>query len=380
MTPQASPSGLKMGLSLEQRLSATRGRPTGFDLLRVVLATSVVVWHTVVVSYGIGIQDAILASRLRFAPALILPMFFALSGFLVAGSLQRTKTLVVFLGLRILRIFPALAVETTLSALVLGPLLTSFSLQEYFSSPQLYTYLWNLVGYVHLELPGVFWTNPHPAVVNGQLWTVPYELECYVLLAALALIPFFSFRRIILLAVTFGQLAFAWRAIFGAAYTDSLIPGRVLVFSFVGGVAVYVYRQVIPWSRGLALGTFLLSVILLNVHGGAYFVAVPVAYLTVYVGLLNPKKPRFLGDGDYSYGIFLYGYPIQQAIASLGTWTHNWYLNLLLSFPIIVLFAMLSWHGVEKHALKFRHPLAKWDAGWLKWGSLNKAQVTETSS
>jgi peptidoglycan/LPS O-acetylase OafA/YrhL len=362
-------------MSMEQRLSATQGRPSGFDLLRVILATSVVLWHTVVVSYGTGVQDAILATHFRFAPALILPMFFALSGFLVAGSLHRTRTLVVFLILRVLRIFPALFAETVLSAIVLGPMLTSYSLKDYFSSSTLYTYLWNLVGYVRFELPGVFLSNPHTGVVNGQLWTVPYELECYILLALLASIPFLSFRRVILFAVVLGQLAFAWRAFFGAPYTDSLIPGRVLVFSFVAGVAIYAYRHIVPWSRELAAGMFLLSILLLNVHGGPYFVAPPLAYVTVYLGLLNPKKPSFLGSSDYSYGIFLYGYPIQQAVASVGPWVHSWYLNLLLSFPFIVLFSIFSWHVVEKRALSLRHPLARWDATQVKWNPLAKLAV-----
>ena len=59
-------------------------------------------------------------------------MFFCLSGFLVAGSLERCRTPISFAGLRIFRIFPALVVEVLLSALILGPLLTHYSLKMYF--------------------------------------------------------------------------------------------------------------------------------------------------------------------------------------------------------------------------------------------------------
>jgi hypothetical protein len=75
-------------ISLEERLVSVNGRPTGFDFLRVLLATSVVVWHSIEISYGVETKNAILANY-RSAPALILPMFFSLSGFLVAGSLNR---------------------------------------------------------------------------------------------------------------------------------------------------------------------------------------------------------------------------------------------------------------------------------------------------
>ena len=115
-------------------------------------------------------------------------MFFALSGFLVAGSLLRSRTVAMFLASRIIRIFPALSVEVLLSAVLLGPLFTSLTLAQYFRSHEFWGYWWNLVGHVHFRLPGVFDANPNPNVVNGQLWTVPYELYCYVLLALVTLI------------------------------------------------------------------------------------------------------------------------------------------------------------------------------------------------
>src|SRR5262249_6839314 len=115
-------------------------------------------------------------------PALV-PSFFALSGYLVAGSFERCRTIGMFIGLRVLRIFPALSVETILSAFILGPIFTIYSLGDYFSNPLLFSYLGNIVGHVQFELPGVFETNPDPHVVNGQLWTVPYELYCYIVTA-----------------------------------------------------------------------------------------------------------------------------------------------------------------------------------------------------
>ena len=118
-------------------------RPTsGFNYLRIILALSIVAWHSRTVTLlpqGTLTQEEVIAqvwAQLRAPLALVLPMFFALSGFLVAGSLNRTR-LDSFVALRIFRIVPALAVEVILSAIVLGPLFTTFSYNQYFSDSSL---------------------------------------------------------------------------------------------------------------------------------------------------------------------------------------------------------------------------------------------------
>jgi peptidoglycan/LPS O-acetylase OafA/YrhL len=165
-------------MRIAQRILFTGGRATGFDYLRLVLALAIVVWHSVATSYGLAVAHALYAGPLRAVLGALLPMFFALSGFLVAGSLQRCRTLPMFLALRALRIFPALTVEVVLSALVLGPLLTTLPLAQYLADPLFWQYLRNAGGDVHFFLPGVFAGNPVRGQINAQLWTVPFELKC----------------------------------------------------------------------------------------------------------------------------------------------------------------------------------------------------------
>jgi hypothetical protein len=141
------------GPTLADRLIASANRPAGFDYLRLLLASSVIATH----SLALTLTDF---HRLRPLAALILPMFFALSGFLVCGSLVRCRTLGTFLALRVLRLFPALVVETVLSALVIGPVFTSLPLNSYFEDPSFLGYFTSLVGVVKYKLPGVFTTNP----------------------------------------------------------------------------------------------------------------------------------------------------------------------------------------------------------------------------
>jgi peptidoglycan/LPS O-acetylase OafA/YrhL len=128
-----------MQTTIAQRMIETGGRPTGFDYLRLALAVLIVCSHSVVMSYGLEVQTVVTSAPWRPLTAVLLPAFFALSGFLVAGSLERSRTIGMFVGLRALRIYPALAVESLVAALILGPLLTTRSLGTYFSDQELHT-------------------------------------------------------------------------------------------------------------------------------------------------------------------------------------------------------------------------------------------------
>jgi peptidoglycan/LPS O-acetylase OafA/YrhL len=86
----------------------------------------------------------------------------------------------------------------------------------------------------------------------------------------------------------------------------------------------------------------------------SHFAPLPVAYLTVFLGLTNPARIKLLDTGDYSYGIFLYGFPIEQSVVATGFFPRSGLVTLLVSVPIIVLFAAFSWHLCEKWMLKLR--------------------------
>ena len=97
-------------------LDRAKGRPSGFDYMRLLLSIGVLAFHTILMTAGLAAQNATEDSIYRAIPALILPMFFALSGFLVAGSLDRTRNIADFVGLRLLRILPGLCFIVVLSA------------------------------------------------------------------------------------------------------------------------------------------------------------------------------------------------------------------------------------------------------------------------
>ncbi|MDC7745118.1 MULTISPECIES: acyltransferase family protein [Rhizobium] len=350
------------GNNIEHALSDARGRPNGFDYLRIILSISVVIWHTMVTSYGPEAQDAAQASAWRPLITVILPMFFALSGFLVAGSLHRCETVISFLGLRVIRIYPALMAEVLLSAFIIGPLFTSFSLTDYYTSPVLHSYMWNLIGHVHFQLPGLFLQNPNPNQVNGQLWTIPWELYCYVTLGGMTVLGFARRRWLqvcasIALAIVL-LAAFLYTKGFDFSQRMTAMPAFMLVLCFLAGVSLFQWRERIPYSKALFVTSAAIGLAGMSVPVYGDFIAIlPLTYCTVYLGVSTFRKTPVLALADYSYGIFLYGYVVQQAWMSVDLAFHHWAINLALALPTTLLLAIASWHLIEKPAMKFLRPI-----------------------
>ena len=332
-----------------EEIEKGNGATAGFDYLRLGLALAVVVWHSVILTSGsLTVYQALWSGPFRFLLAAILPMFFALSGFLVTGSLVRTR-LHQFAVLRVLRLAPALAVEVTLSALILGALFTSLPLRDYLTSPELGGYFGNIVGLVHFTLPGVFEHNRVPRVVNSQLWTIPYELECYVSLVIVSLLMGLRHRRVFVTLLVLFSLA----ATVGAVLENSVSPfaplqGRVLVVAFLAGVAIHVYRDRIPYSAVIGVVAAIASTVLLQIPDTAYLAAFPVSYLTVWIGLMRPPKIQF---GDLSYGVYLFHFPVEQTAAHLFPGIDCWWQMTLMALPPTLLCAWLSWNVIEQPIL-----------------------------
>jgi peptidoglycan/LPS O-acetylase OafA/YrhL len=287
----------------------------------------------------------------------VLPSFFALSGFLVSGSLHRSKTTVGFLLLRALRIFPALGVESLLAMLVLGPLVTKLPLSAYFSDPLFREYPLNIIGDIHYYLPGVFLNNPVPGVVNQQLWTIPAEMHCYAFLATALALQLAHLRLTVPLA-TAAMFIYLFVMMASGTYSPAdwaAGPGRVqietLVLSFMVGVCFFEFKdKVILRADLFALSVFLSYVLL---WGGSlqYLATIPIAYGTIFVGLTNFQRTFVNRVGDYSYGMYLYGLPLQQLVVHLFPDNKNWLLSFAMATALSVVFAAFSWHFVESKVM-----------------------------
>lgn len=348
-------------MTLGSRLDRFGGVGPGFDFLRVALSLSILFWHSFRLSYGLGWVRAMPA--LPFPPLLaaLLPMFFALSGFLVMGSALRTADLRVFMTFRVLRIVPALLAEVSLSALILGPVMTALPLGRYFTDPRFVEYFGSLVGRVRYVLPGLFLSNPSPEVVNGALWTVGPEILCYVLMALLLLFGLYRSR----VAMTLYALVYLAMCVVTDHWDThpihEILPTKALILGFVAGNLMYLYRDRIRYNTALAAAIFV-GCVLLNLlaqgEGGVrlamYPAVIGLAYVTAAIGLTDIGQLPFFKGGDYSYGIYIYGYPIQQTITHFLPAHREWAVNFAVSLPLTLLFAFGSWHLIEKPFLKLR--------------------------
>jgi peptidoglycan/LPS O-acetylase OafA/YrhL len=253
--------------------------PTGFGYLRISLATAGLAWHSIILSTGSAPLDrALWSGPFRFLPAAILPMFFALSGFLVSASLEQNSAAPIPNASSAAHC-PGPAVAVALSALVLGPAFTTLPLPQYFTSPEFGGFFLNFVAVVHLTLPGVFEHNPDPRVIATQLWTIPFEFECYVALAALSLLNLLRDRR------AFGRVIVIW-ALAGTVCASVVspvspfdhVPGVVLVLSFLAAVSLYLYRDAILCAPWLAIGAAIAAAAAWQIPSACYLAAFPVAY------------------------------------------------------------------------------------------------------
>lgn len=331
-----------------------RGRDNNLNLIRVLAALAVLVSHAWPISRGVDEIQPLNRLTGYDMGALAVYVFFCISGFLIARSFERQPTLRHWLLARTLRLFPALLVMLLLMVLVLGPLVTALPAGAYFSHPATLSYLPNNLSLALRQawLPGVFEATPYGGETNGSLWTLYYEVLCYGAVMVAGLLG--VFRR-------WGPLAAATLLYVAAngivvLLPEDAVPGGVRTFLALGmpfatGVAFYLCRHWLPLhpailvalAGGAALvkGTPLYQPVLVLALGYGVFV---LAYLPG--GFIR----RYNRVGDFSYGIYIYAWPVQQtAVLLLGPMTP--FMNIALALPLTLALAWMSWHFVEKPAL-----------------------------
>lgn len=349
--------GIMSDRSVKDALDGFGGVGPGFNTWRFGLATLIVFLHSFFVCYGRHAPISESVGRMG-APIFvaILPIFFGLSGFLVAGSGVRAKSVFAFLSFRAFRLVPALAVETTLAALLLGPALTDFHLVNYFTDKQFFAYFGNVVGRVRYELPGMFLSNPESGIVNLNLWTLHAELECYALMAIAIAVGLLR-RRIVALSMWIVcTAALVWLNFTQGTWessSGSLYQPPIFVYSFCTCVIAYLWADRIPHRKSVFVICCAAFVGIVYIHH-TVFLAIPLlAYIMIYVGLSRTAEIKILSHGDYSYGIYLYSFIIQQTIALVPGLRH-WWIVFPAAMAITLAIAATSWHTIEKPALAMK--------------------------
>lgn len=336
-----------------------RAEANNFTVLRLVLASSVIYTH----SYGVvtGIPEHDDFNRVFGAPISFCAVdgFFFLSGFLVYPSLLRMRSSAQFLLSRLTRLWPALAVSVLLVAIG-GLFVTKVPGLAYLGADTATFFGCNLSlacgGYA---LTGV---NCDGAAcnVNGSLWTLTWEFRCYLALAALGVMGMASparMKRFILPATLFGALV--WDTPVRQMVEAHLGEGPIFILKFAHrlwplfalGAGAYIFRHRLVLSWWILGALFLLNLISQDQAFALQTRALFVGYAVLCFGILSAKKGAVSGTWpDYSYGTYIFAYPIMMVLYE--TWHPQSYVllgmvNLALTLPV----AALSWHLVEKPAL-----------------------------
>lgn len=295
-------------------------------------------------------------------------VFFIISGFLIARSWESHPRAAVFLGKRLLRIFPGLIAVTIFSVFILGPLFTNLSLLDYLHNSATLNYFSNLslLSFAPSPLAGVAFNSAEPAIVNASLWTLKYEMLAYLTLAIFAYSGFFKRNAKVLvdfsllLAITFLGLTLFHR--YPTITFYDLVPVWIFRFGsfFMAGVLFYIHRSKIPCSGYLVLIGLLAYIPLRYTPLEPLIGLLVIPYTVLYLGLRPTKRLKhFAKHGDYSYGIYIFGYPIQQAILSIYPHIHDPLKFAVLSFVAVLPFGIASWYLIEKPALKHKKHFSK---------------------
>ncbi|MEO8111388.1 MAG: acyltransferase [Ginsengibacter sp.] len=285
-------------------------------------------------------------------------IFFFTSGYLVTASAMNSKSLAAFLKKRVLRIYPALIVVVLLSVFVAGPLLTTFSVKNYFTDADTWKYLWTASGIrIRFRLPGVFErTGFAIGGFNGSLWSISLELQLYGLLLLLMLTGIFKRKKVLI--ITFITLIIVCFLMSGTAKYTTLMPDQkslLLACAFLfGGI---VQTKII--SKKIAIYLFIASGLLMIVKLTALIKVnilmdevIFFSLATYFIAFTNWFTIRI--KNDISYGVYIYTFPIQQFFFQISGFNQSVLTNLLLSLFCSGILALLSWKYIEKPALRYK--------------------------
>ena len=331
-----------------------------FDVLRFLLAVLVIAAHSYPLT-GNNRADPLyrLTSELTLGFEAVAGFFF-LSGFLVTQSWLRSRSIADYLKRRVLRIYPGFIAASLFTGWLIGPLgvpsrtvyWQQFPWRRFFA----HTLTLRLVA-IPPSFPGIFGAN-----LNGSLWTIHIEFLCYLFVIVLGLLGCYRKYIMPLIACLAGvglciaQVTLAaWVPPHLASHTD-YIKDPLLFTCFLIGACFFHYQDRIRYTgRGVVLSAILLA-LTICFEGGHTYLHLPFLAYLLFAFAFSPaiRLHRFARYGDFSYGMYLYAFPLQVLTA--------WYFGgglttaslFLLVLPLTLSCAIISWYGIEKPFLRWK--------------------------
>jgi len=328
-----------------------------FNLIRFIAAIAVIFSHSYPLSLGNKCLEPLQLDFGFTLGDLSVDVFFIISGFLITKSATYRDDWRSFLRSRFLRIYPALLLVIFITTFVIAPLYTSLALGDYLSDLRTYSYFIKdsiLISGFKSAPPYVFEHNPFPLGMNGSLWTLPWEVKMYIMLGCLAYFTRKHLKKSIYIIALISSVIFALSSSNHTEYEIS--PFFRFTSFFFLGASIFLFKSKVPHDFKIFISILIVTVGLffLNkiIFSFSFIIILP--YLVIYLSYAkNSTLLRFNKMGDYSYGLYIWAFPIQQMIAyhfkgvqPIGMFL----LTVLFTLPI----AIMSYHYVEKKALKFK--------------------------
>ncbi|SNS59585.1 Peptidoglycan/LPS O-acetylase OafA/YrhL, contains acyltransferase and SGNH-hydrolase domains [Sphingomonas laterariae] len=341
-------------------------RRNNFDAIRLGMALLVIWSHCFAIYHGSEANEPV--SRLLGghynAGNVGVWVFFIISGFLISHSYVRSPDLWTYLKRRVARIHPGFIAATSICAFLVVPLFSSQGFAVLSPAEVARTIGLNILLQGHMPPSDAFAANPVQAV-NGALWSIPFEFWCYLGLAALGAAGAMRKRIAVPLLMVLIMLVRAWLDLTGrkpgGGIIGDIIGWPYLWFAvapcFLAGMSVYLYRDRLPRSRTLFAG--LLLALLIAAHLPVSPLASQIlcgllfppatAYMVFHLGFSRSVRlPDVARRGDYSYGTYLYGFPIQQMVMAAFGVAMPFFLYVPTVLALSLIAGMASWYCVEQ--------------------------------
>jgi peptidoglycan/LPS O-acetylase OafA/YrhL len=325
-----------------------------YNLIRLIAAILVIYGHSFILFPSNGYIDPVtIFLKDEYSGSLSVEIFFFLSGIYISHSYSNSTTKLRFCIMRIFRIWPALIICIILTVFLVGPILTNLPLNSYFASTETWKYLIynSTIAYqTAYTLPGIFLDNFHTRALNGSLWTLPVEVRCYVILFISASLSFFEKPLLLIGVFVAAILLYLTKSEFFSVIMTNTLSIKLLVFFMAGSIS-YLYKEriIINHKVFIILAGFTIISYLTFFLPAIFYVTMIYGVLVFGVSKVALKFPL---PGDYSYGVYIYGFLVQQ-ICQYYLPGITSYPSMFITIPITLVLAIISWYCIEDPAMKF---------------------------
>ncbi|MDB5143944.1 MAG: acyltransferase 3 [Mucilaginibacter sp.] len=337
-------------------------RKNAFDLLRILLAASVLISHSLLIG-GYKLQDplAFLSKNQTNLAEFGVMGFFTLSGYLITASFERAKNVFIYASHRVLRILPGFWVCLIITGFIFAPLIYCLNGRpvsgfDFSGKEGAMGYVLNnfLLKIQQWSIRDVLNYASYKDSLNGSLWSLFPEMQCYCFTLVAGIFGLFNKNKVLYLIFTATILCFfAINFNFSKSFGPTLLilsPALKLYASYFAGSLLYVYRDKLILDKKGTLFLFFFALMLIKFGGYHLISPLLVAMTLINVFQLFEFKIKY----DISYGIYIYSFPVQQLLFQIFGNRLNAILFIFLALLVSVALGFISYIFVERPFINLR--------------------------